>query len=159
MFNLAQLSKIFFLSILIVFIVWVNNAQAVTVNFEWQGSTGYKAKGTLSYDEETVPKIITEQGEGTTNYVDNFSISIYNSEDQLIAAYDNVKNKLANGKYFQLNFNTQTKQLIGKIDVGGESSGEIYLKGKVKEGLSLFQVTKLNSDMMLDQGSGQIKMN
>ena len=118
MFNLAQLSKIVFFTILILFNLWVNQAQAITVDFEWQGNTGYLAKGTLNYNEEKAPKMITEKGEGTTNHLENLSISIYNSEHQLIATYDNVKNKLANGKYFQLNFNTETKQFVRTIDVG-----------------------------------------
>lgn len=136
----------------------MNNAEATIVNFQWQGNQGYWVEGTLNYNEEKTPKIISEQGEGKANYLNNLSISIYNSEHELIRSYENIQNQVVTGKYFRFNFNTETKQVMGKIDIGGESAGDVYLKGKVQDNLSLFKVTQLNTDTMLDQNQGNFKI-
>ncbi|MEM8780851.1 MAG: hypothetical protein AAGF26_18705 [Cyanobacteria bacterium P01_G01_bin.49] len=159
MWKIARLFQLIVLIVFITFHLFISDAKAITVHFEWQGNQGYLVKATLNYDEKNLPTIITEKGQGKTNYLESLSVSIYNSDHELIETYDNIKNKIATGKYFQFNFNTSTKQLIGKIDIGGESLGELYLKGNIKDNLSLYQVQKFNTDSMLDQADSKMTIN
>jgi len=131
-------------------------AQAVTVNFTWQGNQGYSAIGTFNYDQKTAPVILSEKGVGKTEVLENFTVSFADPQNYSITTYDTVVNGVSTGNYFQLKFNTITQEFIGLIDIGGESAGEIYLKGTVDTDLSLIQVSTSGKEEVIDSNSGTI---
>ncbi len=129
-------------------------AEAATTNFQWTGRGGYSAKASFSYNEKIAPKIILEQGNGKTRWLDSLIITFYNPAGHPIGTYENIANGIAKGDYFRFNFNRETGQVLGLIDLGGEKSGEIYLKGRMDEHLSLFSVGKMGSDRAIDENAG-----
>jgi len=126
-------------------------AKAVTVDFQWTGETGYSAKGSFSYDEKTAPAIIAEKSSGQTKNLNSLVITFYNPSGKLIHTYENAIDGMAKGDYFEFNFDTVTQQLVGQLDLGGELSGETYLKGRVDETLSLITVEKSGFERVLDR--------
>ena len=131
-------------------------AQAITVNFSWQGNQGYSATGTFHYDEKTAADIIPEKGGGETKGLDKFTVSFYDPSNQKIIDYDNISNGVLMGNYFQFNLNTITQKIFGSIDIGGESSGDMYLKGTVDTRLSLIQVSASGAEEIVDSNFGAI---
>jgi hypothetical protein len=131
-------------------------AQAVVFNIGWNGNTGYSAKGSFSYDENTAPTTFSESGPGATNFLRSLNISFFNPVNNLIATYDNVVNGNSTGQYFKFNFNTVTQKIFGIIDLGGEVAGDTYLSGTVNSNFSLFQVPQSGADFVIDSNSGAI---
>jgi hypothetical protein len=121
----------------------------VTINFQWSGDGGYTARGSFSYDQKTAPTILREKGAGKMRILKDFQVSFYDLKGQEIAKYNNVKDGFSQTNYFQFNFNTKTGQVFGAIDLGGESSGETYLKGIVNDNLALFRVE--GGDLVMDE--------
>jgi hypothetical protein len=134
-------------------------AEAITINFQWTGQTGYFARGAFSYDEKTAPKIISEKGAGETKQLQSLVVTFYTPSGKPISTYEDVVNGVAQANYFEFNFNTVTQQLYGRIDIGGELSGETYLKGTVDRDLSLFTIKKTGSELILDADSGSLAAN
>jgi hypothetical protein len=153
-FSVALLIAIFL--VLASGFIFIPDAEAVTVEFQWHGTTGYFAKGSFSYDEKTTPQIISEKGSGKTKDLNSLVVSFYDPSGKPIAKYENATAGIAKGNYFEFNFDTVTQQLIGQIDLGGEFSGETYLKGTVDKNLSLFTVEKSGSERILDEDFGAI---
>jgi hypothetical protein len=122
---------------------------AVTIDFQWSGNQGYIAKGSFSYDQTTAPTIFSEKGSGKMRVLENFQVSFYDGSGQEIAKYDNVNGGVSTADYFQFNFNAKTGQVFGSVDLGGEGMGEIYLKGVVKDNLTLFRVE--SGDVVMDE--------
>lgn len=131
-------------------------AQAVTLNFSWNGDGGDSAQGSFSYDENTDPGTFSESGPGQTNALQSLNVSFFNSQNNLISAYNNVVNSISSGNYFQFNFNTVTKEIFGTIDVSGEVASETYLSGTFNSNLSLYQVPQSGTDLVIDSNSGSI---
>lgn len=131
-------------------------AEAMTVNFTWQGNQGYSATGTFNYDEKTAPAILSEKGVAETEVLENFTVSFADPENHPITTYNTVVNGVSQGNYFQIQFNTIAQEFIGSIDIGGESAGDIYLKGKVDTDLSLIQVSASGKEEVIDSNSGTI---
>jgi hypothetical protein len=129
----------------------INNQEvlAVTIDFQWSGKGGYTAKGSFSYDETKAPAIFSEKGSGKMQVLENFQVSFYDSDGQKIARYNNVREGFSQTNYFQFNFNTKTGEVFGEIDLGGEATGETYLKGLVNDNLSLFRVN--SRDVVMDE--------
>ena len=115
-------------------------ALAVTQELQFNTDRGYLIKTTFSYDESKQPKVIHEQGAGTTQTIDSMQVSFYKPSGELMARYDNIVDGVAQGSYFEFNFEPQTQQLLGNVDLGGESVGEMYLKGEANQELSLIEV-------------------
>lgn len=126
-------------------------ATALTQEIQLNSATGYRIETTFSYDENKTPTTIKEQGVGKTNVVDSMQVSFYNPAGELVASYDNIVDGVAKGNYFEFNFNLTTKQLSGNIDLGGESAGEMYLKGEVDRGLSLIEVDMKGKEREIDR--------
>ena len=124
---------------------------AATQSFQITGATGYSVKGTFSYDETKNSTIICEQGAGKTSVLDSLVVTFYSPLGEPIRTYENVADGIAEGKYFEFNFDTINQKLLGNIDLGGEFSGETYLKGKVDGKLSLFKVEESGSEKIIDQ--------
>ncbi|OUL21581.1 hypothetical protein BV372_31585 [Nostoc sp. T09] len=131
-------------------------AQAVTLNFGWNGDGGYSARGAFNYDESTAPASFSESGFGTTKFLRSLSIAFFNPLNNLVAAYNNVVNSNSTAQYFKFNFNTVTQEIFGLIDLGGEVAGDTYLSGTVNTNLSLYQVPQFGSDFIIDKNSGAI---
>lgn len=159
MLNWKSLFVTLFIAIFLVLasgLILIPSAEAVTVDFQWRGTTGYSAKGSFSYDEKTAPTIISEKGSGKTKDLKSLVITFYDPSDKPINSYENALDGMAKGEYFEFNFDTATQQLVGQIDLGGELSGETYLKGTVDETLSLLTVEKSGSEHILDEDFGSI---
>jgi hypothetical protein len=126
-------------------------AEAVTLNLQWTGETGYSATAIFSYEEKTAPTMITEEGIGPTQHLESLVVKVYNPGGELMANYENVAGNRAYGHYFQFHFNRESGQLVGTLDIGGEETDEFYLKGKAGENLSLYQVGKSGRDRLIDR--------
>ncbi|MEQ8971239.1 MAG: hypothetical protein RIE73_12700 [Coleofasciculus sp. C1-SOL-03] len=131
-------------------------AEAMTVNFTWQGNQGYSATGTFNYDQKTAPAILSEKGVGTTQALESLTVSFADPSNHPIKTYNTINDGVSTGKYFQFNFNTMTQDIIGSIDVGGELPGDIYLKGKVDTDLSLIQISASGKENVIDSNLGTI---
>lgn len=118
----------------------IAGARAVTIEFSWSGDNGYTARGSFRYDGKTAPAVIHEEGSGRTKVIEKLGISFLDRRGKEIARYDNVIGGVSDAKYFRFNFDTRTGEIFGSIDLGGESAGEIYLKGIVNDNLALFHV-------------------
>lgn len=125
-------------------------AIALTVDFQWRGETGYQVVGSFDYDETLASSLITEKGSGKSQVIDNFTVSFYNPAGDRLATYHNIVNGQIQGNYFQFQFNPATKQAVGSLDIGGESSGEMYLQGEIDDQLTVIEVID-NRDRLLDQ--------
>jgi hypothetical protein len=134
----------------------IDPAHAVTYNFSWSGDGNYSAKGSFSFDETVAPSSFSESGPGATNYLQSLNISFFDPGNSLIAAYDNVVNGVTATNYFKFNFDTNTKQIFGLIDFGGEVADETYLKGTVNSDLSLIGVPQSGPDFIIDANSGSL---
>jgi hypothetical protein len=112
-------------------------AEAITMNFQWTGEKGYSAKVVFSYDEQVNSAQIIEESRGKAKIIENLTVSFYNPAGQSLESYDNIKQGVSQFPYFKFNFDPQKQKITGLIDLGGASSGEIYLKGIVEENLKL----------------------
>ncbi len=146
---LQSLLSILLLFSLAIGIGGIAPADARTIQFQWSGDGGYRARGSFQYDEKTSPTVIHEEGSGRTEAIEKLVISFHDSAGREIARYDNVIDGVSGANYFQLNFDTRTGEFFGAIDIGGESAGETYLKGIVNKNLSLFRVEK--GDTVMDE--------
>ncbi|AFZ27710.1 hypothetical protein Cylst_5714 [Cylindrospermum stagnale PCC 7417] len=131
-------------------------AQAITYDFSWSGNSNYSAKGSFSFDENIVPTSFSESGPGATNFLQSLNISFFDPANNFISAYDNVVNGISTTNYFKFNFDTNTQEIFGLIDFGGEVAGDTYLKGVVNSELSLFQVPQSGADFIIDGNSGSL---
>ena len=118
----------------------IDSAIAVTQKLQLNTATQYRVEIVFDYDDANHPAIIHEQGKGRTKTVKSMKVSFYQPSGELIASYDNIIDGVAIGNYFEFNFEPETQQLTGNIDLGGEYPGEIYLKGEVDRELSLIKV-------------------
>ena len=132
------------------------SAEAMTQSFQWNGKTGYSARGKFSYDEAKVAKTIVEQGAGKTNSLKSLIVTFYNPSGEPISTYENVINGIASGNYFEFHFDRVKQKLFGSIDLGGEFAGEMYLKGEVDRQLSLIEVDSSSIDRTVDKDFGAI---
>ncbi|MBP5972561.1 hypothetical protein HW132_07415 [Brasilonema sp. CT11] len=141
---------------LIIVLMGITPAHAITLNFNWNGNNNYSAIGSFSYDENTAPASFSEKAAGQTYILQSLNVSFFDPLKNVIATYNNVVDGVSIPKYFQFNFNTVTQEIFGLIDLGGEVAGETYLKGTVNTDLSLFQVPQSDSDITIDSNSGAI---
>ena len=149
-----SLSKIIFYLFIIVLINVVGEiaiAEAVTMNFQWTGEKGYSAKIVFSYDEPLNFDQIIEEGRGKAKIIQDLTVSFYNPAGQFLGSYDNIKQGVSQFPYFKFNFDPQKQQVTGLIDLGGDSSGEIYLKGIVEENLKFFKIDQSGKETIYDQ--------
>ena len=133
-------------------LIFIPSAEAMTQeSFQWTGATGYSVRGTFSYDENTTTKIISEQGYGKTNNLQSLIVTFYHPSGKPIHQYKNVVNGESQGNYFEFNLDTNTQQLFGNIDLGGEQSGDIFLKGTIDRQLSLIAIESSGKEHILDR--------
>lgn len=135
--------------IVVTSLYYVPAAIAITQDIQLESATGYKIKTTFSYDQLNT-EVVREQGTGTTNVVNSLRVSFYDPAGETIASYDNIVDGVAQGNYFEFNFDPATHQLVGEIDLGGESAGEMYLKGEADR-MSLIQVAESGEERVIDR--------
>lgn len=116
-------------------------ATAITQTMEFDTVTGYKVEAIFSYDEAKNTQVIREQGKGKAKSLDSLRVNFYQPSGESIASYDNIVDGMVTGNYVEFNYDPATKQILGNIDLGGESAGEMYLTGSVAGELSLIQVS------------------
>jgi len=144
-------SKLF--CILLIFLVslcWVLPVNAMTQTIKLKSDHGYLIETTFSYDSNRVTTLINEQGLGKSKMIDSMTVSFYKPSGEFISSYNNIIDGVVQGKYFEFNYNPSTQKLLGKIDLGGEVGGEIYLKGFAEHYLSLVEVKKNGVELILD---------
>ena len=124
-------------------------AGAITQELQLESQKGYIIKTSFSYDSQT-PETIAERGTGKTKVVDSLRVSFYEPTGKAIATYDNIVDGTVKGEYFEFNYDPATEQLQGTIDLGGESAGEMYLKGKADGELSLIRIDESGKEEVID---------
>jgi hypothetical protein len=129
----------------------ISPATAITQKYQWTGTKGYSATAIFSYDETKVSNIISEQGNGKTKRLQSLTVTFYNPQGKIMHEYQNVIDGIAQGNYFQFNFDPENQQIIDNIDLGGEVAGEIYLKGKIGDSLSLIEVKPSGVEKIVDR--------
>lgn len=147
--NLLSKLAICLATITIAIFSFIPAASAVTQELHLESQQGYTIEAKFSYPSQTA-RAIAERGEGATKAIDSLKVSFYDPEGKAIASYDNIVDGVARGKYFEFNYDPATKQLKGVIDLGGESAGEIYLKGEVSSSLSLIRVEQSGEEKVID---------
>lgn len=151
-FVIKLFTKLTMMLIILIFsLSAISPALALTQELQFNTAAGYIVKTTFSYNEAQKAEIISEHGQGKTAFIDSMKVSFYQPSGELIANYDNIVDGIVKGTYFEFNFNPATQQLSGSLDIGGESAGEIYLRGKANQELSLIEVTQSGKEKVLDQ--------
>ncbi|MCC5603125.1 PEP-CTERM sorting domain-containing protein [Nostoc favosum] len=138
-----------------------NPAQAIELNFNWQGDAGYSAIGSFSYDETTAPTIISESGSGATNFLESLNVSFLDPSNNPLGTYNTVTGGVSQSDFFAFNFDTSTHTLFGPLNVGGGTGviGEYFFSGTVGDSLRLRQdVDQQGTSITLDQNSGSIQV-
>lgn len=130
-----------YLAIALTNFAWVFPAGALTQNLRIKSNTGYRVETVFSYDENR-----------KTNILDSLQVDFYDPDGKIIASYDNIVDGIVQGKYFEFHYNQETQQLSGKLDLGGESAGDIYLKGNVEQELSLIMIEGTGEEKTIDNG-------
>ena len=104
----------------------------------------------FSYDEtKKNTGAIAAQGK-EANKVDSLKVRFYDPDGEMIASYDNIVDGIIQNNYFEFNYDLNTRQLLGKVDIGGEVAGEIYLKGDVDQELSLIMIEPSGEKKVID---------
>jgi hypothetical protein len=130
-------------------------AEAITQDFQVNGDHGYRIETSFSYDQAQQPKAIAEHG-AKAKVLDSLKVRFYAPDGKMIASYDNIVDGIIQSNYFEFNYDLETQQLLGKVDIGGESAGEMYLKGDVAQGLSLIMVEPSGEERVVDQVNREI---
>lgn len=143
------ISKIAIYAIAIAILCFIPPASAVTQELQFETQQGYQVKASFSYDAPT--EKIAERGAGQTKTVDSLKVRFYNPAGEAIASYDNIVDGVVRGDYFEFNYDPITKQIQGAIDLGGETAGEMYLKGDADGNLSLMQIEQSGDEIIIDR--------
>ena len=125
-------------------------AIAITQDLQLNSTEGYAVEARFSYDDTHNTGIIREQGKGETQAIDSLVVNFYNPAGEIIASYNNIVDGVVTGDYFEFNFDPATRQMLGEIDLGGESAGEMYLKGEVDRELSLIEIDASGKERAID---------
>lgn len=146
------------LAISLINLVEVIPAAATTENFQLNSFQGYRVETSFNYDEtkniDAIAKRerspIAEHGK-KASLVDSIRVRFYNPDGKLIASYDNIVDGIIQNSYFEFNYDLNNQQLIGKVDLGGESAGEMYIRGDADQELSLVLIEPSGEERVIDQ--------
>ncbi len=138
---------------------WVFPAGATTEQLQINSDHGYRVTTAFSYDETDSSGAIAEQGKGGTNKVNSLTVSFYDPAGVMVASYDNIVDGMVQGNYFEFHYDPINHKVLGEIDLGGESEGEIYLKGNINQELSLIKIESSGEESTLDSGNWSITSN
>ena len=143
------------LAIALINLLAVFPAAAITQDFQLHSEQGYRVETSFSYDEtKTNTGAIAVQGK-EANEVDSLKVRFYDPDGEMIASYDNIVDGIIQNNYFEFNYDLNTQQLLGKVDIGGEVAGEIYLQGDVDQGLSLIMIEPSGEEKVIDHVTSQ----
>ncbi|MEM6614754.1 MAG: hypothetical protein AAF652_21430 [Cyanobacteria bacterium P01_C01_bin.72] len=138
------------MAISIVNLGWIDSVSATTQEIELNSEQGYRIETSFSYDADQAQKAIAAQGKGATKDLDSFKVRFYNPDGEMIASYDNIVDGIVQANYFEFHYDRTTQQLLGEIDLGGESAGEIFLKGNVEQKLVLMKIEPSGEEKIMD---------
>lgn len=131
---------------------WViSPANATTQELQINSDQGYIVKATFSYDAEDQVKAIAEKGKGVTKAIKDLKVSFYDPAGSMVASYDNIVDGVAQENYFEFHYDPDKQELLGELDIGGESEGEMYLKGNVNQELSLIMIKPSGEEEIIDR--------
>jgi hypothetical protein len=167
--NFINKSIIIISIVLIINFIAIFTAQAST-QFEWTGTAGYSIKGSFSYDSIAEAKNLTkpeiEQLEIprstarlSLNSLNSLSVKVYDPDQQPVDTYTNVVDGKIFSEYFKFNYNPAAQKIFGQIDLGGQTAGEIYLKGTVDQKLFLIEIDSWGKEQIIDQNNGLLVVN
>ena len=122
-------------------LVWAVPAMAMTESFQLHSDKGYRLETSFAYDETKA-----------TNNLEFLEVRFYNPDGEMMASYDNIVDGKVLGNYFEFDYDLIAHQPLGEIDIGGESAGEMYLKGSMERGFSLIQVKPTGEEEEMDTG-------
>jgi hypothetical protein len=143
------------LAIALINLIEVFPAAAITQDFQLYSEQGYRVETNFSYDEtKTNPGAIAVQGKEAKE-VDSLKVRFYDPDGKMIASYDNIVDGIIQNNYFEFNYDLNTQQLLGKVDIGGEVAGEMYLQGDVDQGLSLIMIEPSGEEKVIDRVKSQ----
>jgi hypothetical protein len=143
------------LAIAVINLIEVSPAAATTQNFQLHSEQGYRVETDFSYDEiKKHTGAIAVQGK-EANEVNSLKVRFYDPDGKMIASYNNIIDGIIQNNYFEFNYDLNTQQLLGKVDIGGEVAGEIYLQGDVNRGLSLIMIEPSGEEKIIDQVKSQ----
>jgi hypothetical protein len=142
------------LAIALINLIEVFPAVAITQDFQLNSDRGYRVETNFSYDETKSSGMLAEQGK-ESNLVDSLKVSFYDPDGKMIASYDNIVDGMIQNNYFEFNYDLNSQQLLGRVDLGGESAGEMYLKGDVDQGFSLIMVEPSGDEKVIDRIKSQ----
>ena len=140
---------IYSIAIAIATLCFVPVANAVTQNLQFNSPKGYRIETSFSYDAANAD-MFAEHGRGKAKVLDSLKVSFYDPAGQAIASYDNIVDGTVRGDYFEFNYDPVTQQLKGELDLGGESAGEMYLKGEANGNLSLIWIEESGEERIID---------
>ncbi|MEO1799253.1 MAG: hypothetical protein AAFR62_02300, partial [Cyanobacteria bacterium J06629_2] len=144
------------IAIALVNLNWIEPVAAVTQNLQLSSKQGYRVETSFSYDEDSANKAIAVPGKEITNEIDALQVRFYNPEGDMIASYDNIIDGVVQGDYFEFHYDPVAQQLRGAVDLGGESAGEIYLKGDIEQELALIEVEPSGEERTMENGEWTI---
>jgi hypothetical protein len=137
-------------AIALINLAWVFPAVAVTQKVQIKSLDGYQVEINFNYDAILSTSMLSEQGR-EAKLVDDLKVNFYDPDGKMIASYDNIVDGIIQSKYFEFNYDLETQQLQGKVDLGGTSAGEMYLKGDINQGFSLIMVEPSGEERVVDQ--------
>jgi hypothetical protein len=138
------------MAIALINLAWVFPVVAATQKVQIKSLDGYQVEINFSYDGTQNTPILSEQGRDA-KLVDDLKVNFYDPDGKMIASYDNIVDGIIQSKYFEFNYDPQTQRLQGKVDLGGTSAGEMYLKGDIAQGFSLIMIEPSGEERMVDQ--------
>ncbi|MGL5834027.1 MAG: hypothetical protein ACRC1Z_12470 [Waterburya sp.] len=138
------------MAIALINLAWVFPAVAITQKVQIKSLDGYQVEINFSYDATPDTPMLSEQGR-EAKLVDDLKVNFYDPDSKMIASYDNIVDGIIQSKYFEFNYELKTQRLQGKVDLGGTSAGEMYLKGDIDQGLSLIMVEPSGEERIVDQ--------
>ncbi|MEM8723195.1 MAG: hypothetical protein AAGE84_28580 [Cyanobacteria bacterium P01_G01_bin.39] len=152
MFNYQKFALLILMALatILLNVGYVLPVEAMTQQLKMKGDRGYQVEAVFSYDQASATEI-TVQGRGTTDTVDSLKVSFYDPSGSVIASYDNIVDSIAYGNYFEFHYDPLLHKILGEVDLGGESAGEMYLKGNVADKLSLIVVDPSGKEKVVDQ--------
>lgn len=96
-------------------------ANATVVAISYNGTNGYTASGSFTYDGASAPSVITEaNGATATSVIQSFNISFFNPAKVLLETGSAVINGISSDRFFRLTYNTVTNLITSlDADIGG----------------------------------------
>ncbi|MEL6441554.1 MAG: hypothetical protein AAFQ80_20160 [Cyanobacteria bacterium J06621_8] len=126
-------------------------AEAIVQDITINGDRGYQVQISFSFDETRNVEKLEGQRVDVSNGIDHLRINFYDPTGSLMMGYDNIVDSRIQGEYFEFHYDLQQQKIFGALDLGGESVGEIFLKGDASNELALIKIKSSGNEKVLDQ--------